>query len=109
MKFILDQQLPPAAGGWLRQRGHEAEHVRDIGLRDAADEEIWRRAVSDDASILSKDEDFASRRKSVTVGPSIIWLRCGNVSTKALIDLLTREWSAIEAELERGATVIEVR
>jgi predicted nuclease of predicted toxin-antitoxin system len=79
MKFIVDQQLPPAVGGWLRQRGHEAEHVRDMGLRDAPDEEIWRRAVSDGATILSKDEDFASRRNSVTAGPCIIWLRCGNV------------------------------
>lgn len=76
MKFIVDQPLPPAVGGWLRQRGHE---------------------------------DFASRRNSVTAGPSIIWLRCGNVSTKALINLLTREWSVIESELHRGAFVIEVR
>lgn len=109
MKFIIDQQLPPAVGAWLRQLGHEAEHVREIGMRDAPDGDIWLRAVSDGASILAKDEDFASRRKSVSAGPKIIWLRCGNVSTKALIDLLTRDWPVIEFELNGGTSVIEVR
>jgi predicted nuclease of predicted toxin-antitoxin system len=109
MKFIVDQQLPPAIGGWLRQRGHEAEHVRNIDLRDAPDAEIWKRATGDGASILTKDEDFAARRNSVTAGPAIIWLRCGNVSTEVLIELLAREWPVIESELDRGASVIEVR
>jgi predicted nuclease of predicted toxin-antitoxin system len=109
MKFIIDQQLPPAIGGWLRQHRHEAVHVRDIGLRDAPDAEIWKRAIVEGASILTKDEDFAARRKSVTVGPSIVWLRCGNVSTEYLIGLLAREWPAIGSELDRGASVIEVR
>lgn len=109
MKFILDQQLPPALAAWLRQRGHETEHVRDIGLRDAPDDEIWRRAESDGASILTKDEDFSSRRQGATTGHAIVWLRCGNMSTAALVDLLGKNWAVIEAELDSGALVIEIR
>jgi predicted nuclease of predicted toxin-antitoxin system len=109
MKFLIDQQLPPTLCAWLRERGHEAEHVRDIGLREAPDSDIWRRAVATGAFILTKDEDFASRRKTVSEGPVIVWLRCGNVSTPALVELLTREWSTIASELDQATPVIEVR
>jgi predicted nuclease of predicted toxin-antitoxin system len=109
MKFIIDQQLPPALCAWLQERGHEAEHVRDVGLREASDSDIWLRALSTGAIIVTKDEDFASRRKVVVSGPAIVWLRCGNVSTSALLDLLTGEWSAIASELEQATSVIEVR
>jgi len=109
MKFIIDQQLPPALCAWLRERGHEAEHVRDVGLREALDSEIWLRAVSTGAVIVTKDEDFASRRKTVATGPAIAWLRCGNVSTRALLELLASEWAAITFELDQATAVIEVR
>jgi predicted nuclease of predicted toxin-antitoxin system len=109
MKFIVDQQLPPLLGVWLRQRGYEAEHVRDVGLREAPDTDIWRRAVSTGAVIVTKDEDFAIRRKSVRAGPAIVWLRCGNVSTPALMEWLAEEWLVVVSELEGDASVIEVR
>lgn len=109
MRFVLDQQLPPDLCDWFRRRGHESEHVRDLGLREAADSKIWTYASSHDAVIVSKDEDFASRRKSASAGPKIIWLRCGNVSNAALVALFEREWGAIQSELSGGAFVIEVR
>ena len=34
MKFLVDAQLPPALARRLREAGHEAQHVEDIGLRD---------------------------------------------------------------------------
>jgi predicted nuclease of predicted toxin-antitoxin system len=32
MKFLIDAQLPPALCEWLRARGHEADHVADLGM-----------------------------------------------------------------------------
>jgi len=37
MRFLLDADLPRSASDTVRQRGHEAIDVRDIGLRDAKD------------------------------------------------------------------------
>ena len=37
MKFLIDAQLPPALCGWLRDRGHEAVHVSEIGMGSASD------------------------------------------------------------------------
>jgi Domain of unknown function (DUF5615) len=35
--------------------------VREIGLREANDAEIWRYALQQQAAIITKDEDFAER------------------------------------------------
>jgi predicted nuclease of predicted toxin-antitoxin system len=37
VKFLVDAQLPSALAGWLREVGHEAAHVEDVGLREADD------------------------------------------------------------------------
>ncbi len=47
MRFVIDAQLPPALARMLAAHGHHAEHVEDIGLRDADDSPIsgampWR-------------------------------------------------------------------
>lgn len=46
MTFLIDAQLPPALCLWLRERGHDAVHVRDIGLLDSSDLAIAARAVA---------------------------------------------------------------
>jgi predicted nuclease of predicted toxin-antitoxin system len=40
VKFLVDAQLPPALARWLREAGHEAEHVEDVGLREGSDSAI---------------------------------------------------------------------
>ena len=108
MKFVIDQQLPPAPTGWLQGRGHVATHVRAIGLRDADDALIWAHADAEGAAVITKDEDFAARRAVVQRGPTIIWQRIGNAATKELITWLEQAWPGVEAALQRGAPVIEV-
>jgi len=109
MKFIVDAQLPPALAGWLREQGHQAEHVQDVGLREAEDSPIWNYALEQCAIILTKDEDFADRVRQSRKTPMIVWLRIGNCSNRAL-----REWffpllPDILREIEQGQCFIEVR
>ena len=40
MHFVVDAQLPPALPRLLAGLGNTAEHVADIGLRDADDSPI---------------------------------------------------------------------
>lgn len=44
MKFIVDQQLPRKLAAWIRAKGHEAAHVRELGLEHAEDRTIWQSA-----------------------------------------------------------------
>jgi predicted nuclease of predicted toxin-antitoxin system len=59
--------------------------VREIGLREANDVEIWRYAVQQQAAIITKDEDFAERCLYSRDQPVIVWLRIGNTSNQALL------------------------
>lgn len=109
MRWIIDAQLPPALARLLQQRGHEAEHVEDAGLRHADDAAIWQRALAQDAIILTKDEDFPIRASASRSAPVIVWLRIGNASRRALLDWLEPRLPAIEARLSQGDKLIEVR
>jgi predicted nuclease of predicted toxin-antitoxin system len=44
VKFLVDAQLPPALALWLCEAGHEAQAVREAGLREAEDGAIWNHA-----------------------------------------------------------------
>ncbi len=109
MNFLIDQQLPPALEGWLRTRGYKATHVRNIGLREADDVTIWRRAEEMAAIVVTKDVDFVSMRSRAATGPKIVWLRIGNVTTPDLMAWLDLHWGEIEAALLAGDAMVEVR
>ena len=73
MRFIVDAQLPPALARWLASQGCDAAHVFDLQLGSATDREIWALALSTDAIVVTKDEDFSVRALVVT--PARRWCR----------------------------------
>ena len=109
MKFIVDAQLPPALAHWLNDAGHEAVHVQDTGLCNADDSSIWQFASEQRAVIVTKDEDFAARARQTASGPTILWLRIGNCSRRALLSWFAPLLPAILREIEQGQRLIEVR
>ena len=106
MKFLIDQQLPATLAGWFEERGFEAVHVRDLGMRAAPDEEIWAHAVTTGAVVVTKDEDFAILRARVG-GLQVLWLRIGNATNAKLLDYLDRIWPQALSCLERGEAIVE--
>ena len=107
MKFLIDAQLPPALAGWLPDLGHEAEHVFDIGMVGAPDAEIAAHAEKSGAVLITKDEDFTALRLPDRF--ALLWLRCGNATSRALFAWLEPRWSEIERLLSDGERVVEVR
>ena len=93
----------------LSARGFTAEHVADIGLRDADDSAIWRYAQRQRAAILTKDDDFPRRLHQSTVAPVIIWLRIGSASRRALLAWFEPMIPQIVELIEQGERLIEVR
>jgi predicted nuclease of predicted toxin-antitoxin system len=108
MRFLIDAQLPPALARRIRELGHEAEHVVDLGLRAASDTVVWQCAVSRSATLISKDGDFVAMRGLRPGGPSVIWIRIGNTTRDILLKRIAVAWPDILAGLERGESVIEV-
>jgi predicted nuclease of predicted toxin-antitoxin system len=107
--FLVDAQLPPALANWLTQQGYTAQHVDDLGLRNAEDVVIWNGALSSEAIIVTKDEDFAERTARTTSGPVIVWLRIGNSTNRALLEWLEPRWTEVRVLLDAGNRLIEVR
>ena len=62
MRFLIDADLPRAVGPALRQAGHTAFDVRDIGLGDAPDSAIAAYARARRLCLLTGDFDFADIR-----------------------------------------------
>jgi predicted nuclease of predicted toxin-antitoxin system len=108
VRFLVDAQLPPALARHLRALGHEADHVIDLRLEAALDQDIWDFATAHAAIIVPKDEDFIALRAIREHGPTVVWIRIGNTTTPALLDALSAAWPTIVAALESGEAVIEV-
>lgn len=108
MRFLIDAQLPPALAGGLREAGHEASHVEDIGLREADDGAIWARALQSEAILVTKDEDFAARFAQAVNAPVIVWLRVGNTTNRALCAWLELRLPGIVRLSTQGHRLIEV-
>lgn len=109
MKFLIDEQLPPALAGWLLSKSHDAVHVRDIGMKTSADMTIWRFAEQNGAVVVTKDEDFTGFRSRSSSGPQILWLRMGNTTNRRLFERLDVIWPDIVAALTSGAPIVEAR
>jgi len=108
MTFLVDAQLPPVLARWLNGRGHAALHVVDLSLERATDEAIWAHAAQTRAVVVTKDEDFATRRQLTPDGPSVVWIRLGNTTNPDLLLRMEAHLPNVVAALGRGETLIEI-
>ena len=106
----LDAHLSPGVAGWIRKTlGFEAVAIRDLGLRDAEDAEIFGRAGEAKAIVLTKDRDFAEMVARRGSPPNVIWLRCGNTSEARLKEILSIHLAEALAFLDSGEDLVEIR
>jgi len=93
----------------LAASGHEAAHVADVGMLSARDTDIWKHADATGAALITKDEDFVTMRAFNADGPSIVWVRLGNTTNRALLAHFVAKLPLIVAALEHGETIVVVQ
>ena len=105
----VDAQLSPRLARWITEKySIQAFALRDIGLRDAEDIEIFERARQSNALVMTKDIDFVELFERKGSPPKVIWLTCGNTSESVLQDILQEHLSMALAMLESGEDLVEI-
>jgi predicted nuclease of predicted toxin-antitoxin system len=109
MILWIDAQLSPALAPWLSSTFDlSALALRDIGLRDAADREIFLAARRDDATVMTKDGDFVRLLEELGPPPQVIWVTCGNTSNAHLKQILVNRLPGALKFLQLGEKLVEV-
>ncbi len=109
MIFWLDAQLSPALAVWLRMRfSLDALAVRELGLRDVEDIDIYNAAREAGAIVITKDSDFVELLQRHGPPPQVLWLRCGNTSNPRLKQSLTQAIPDVLPMLENGEPLVEI-
>lgn len=107
-RFIVDESLPASLAAELQRIGHNASHVYSLDMRGAPDEDIYERAVSEGAIVISQDLGFADvRRFSGAAGVVVVRMRkriAINTLVATTIQLLSN--FALEVEHLQGKILI---
>jgi predicted nuclease of predicted toxin-antitoxin system len=111
VRFLVDANLSPRVAQRLREAGHDAIHVVDVGFLTASDEVILAHATRDSAVIVSADTDFAMLLATrALTQPSFVLLRSADrLTPDEQASLILANVSELEPHLVAGAVVTIAR
>jgi predicted nuclease of predicted toxin-antitoxin system len=76
VKFLIDNNLSPLLANELKSAGHDAVHIRDLGMQAAPDEAVLEQARVGEQILISADTDFGGiLSRSKASSPSLILIR----------------------------------
>ena len=105
----IDAHLSPAISSWIIITFEiPALALRDVGLRDAEDAEIFEAAKAQNIIFITKDSDFVDLVNRFGQPPKIILLTCGNTSNDRLKEILSSKLSEALDLLNSGEPLVEI-
>ena len=109
MNIWLDAHLSPALAAWMNARFEvTVTMLRDLGLRDSSDRDVFLAARKAGAVVMTKDEDFVYLLEELGTPPQIIWVTCGNTSNARLQTILTKAATQTFELLGSGEALVEI-
>lgn len=109
MKIWIDAHLSPEIATWITMTlGITAIPLRDLGLRDAEDTEIFALAKAENIILMTKDSDFVELVNRLGSPPKVIWLTCGNTSNYELRKILKVTLPQVMIQLQMGKDLVEI-
>ena len=105
----MDAQVSPTLAPWIVVNfGVECQSVREVGLRDAEDSDIFQAARNADVVVMSKDSDFPDLVERLGPPPQVLWLTCGNTSNRYLKDIFQKCLQTAIDLLNQGEPIVEI-
>jgi predicted nuclease of predicted toxin-antitoxin system len=93
----------------LKAAFSEVTGVRERGLVNADDYQIWEYARQNDYTIVSFDKDIPDIGSVKGFPPKIIWLRTGNMSNQSIVALFldhAEPFAAFIADEKKGCLMV---
>jgi len=95
MKLLFDQNISFRLISKVKHLHPDAIQVREAGLENLKDIEIWQYAKQNGYTIVTFDADFYEISLLKGHPPKILWLRTGNTSTDNLVRLIEENYELI--------------
>jgi predicted nuclease of predicted toxin-antitoxin system len=106
-KLLLDENLSPAIALTLTREGFDVVHVRDRGLLQATDVDVFARALQEDRILVTSDvDDFARIARAATVHAGLVFFEDGGLLRADQLRLTRDALALIAAELTAGRDLI---
>ena len=93
--FLIDENISFKVAKLISEAYPGIVHVRDIGLTNVSDLQIWEYAKTNNLSIITFDNDFLNISLLKGYPPKIILLKVGNRSTKEIASILISQQEII--------------
>lgn len=87
MRLLFDQNVSYRVVKQLKPNFFDIIGVREVGLLNADDVQIWEYARQYDYTVVTFDKDIPNIGSVRGFPPKIIWLRTGNLTNQAVVDL----------------------
>jgi len=103
VKLLLDENLSPKVAEILCREGIDACAVRDRGLLEATDPEVFYRAFDEDRIVVTANVgDFEELAKACELHAGIVLIECGDLLRDEQVEVVRH---AISAIMQRGDMV----
>lgn len=88
MRFLFDQNISHRILKLIPKEYSESTTIKNEGLINASDKEIWEFARSNEYIIVTQDSYFKDLNSLYGFPPKIIWIRTGNTETQSIVNIL---------------------
>ncbi len=88
MRYLFDQNISHRILQLIPDTDSESTSIKNEGLINATDKEIWEFAKINNYIIVTQDSDFNDLNSLYGFPPKIIWIRTGNLKTQSIVEIL---------------------
>jgi predicted nuclease of predicted toxin-antitoxin system len=109
VKFLFDENLSPRLIPRLTSLFPSAIHVRDVGLKQSSDSDIWDYAKQNDCILFTADNDFRQRALELGPPPQIILMERCDFPLRVIEELIRRHALRINDFVESNKALLILR